>query len=282
MFCPMRYRLSFRLPDFIRELPYRTVSVTSALRNWVYTVTIEDPAGPYHVFLELRRAAAEQRTWQDLNLVVERRVPRNQGASRRAWSPQAVPPGVRGGVHRESHQAQEETQAPLTKKKAPVGAFDTADPENHLRTALGDYGFRRWEALNFIRSVASTAPQFYGTLDSVRQPTEATVQSRRKPEPSTGKQTGGGTPLTRKGTATARMLLRVISAVSRRTFVAAGPWRPAFHASTACRCPGPSAGPPVRHLRPSCPVSCAAGRAAGTRGPSSSTTRRPAATGLRT
>jgi len=85
MFCPMRYRLSFRLPDFIRELPYRTVSVTSALRNWVYTVTIEDPAGPYHVFLELRRAAAVQRTWQDLNLVVESAYPETRG-----------PPAVRG------------------------------------------------------------------------------------------------------------------------------------------------------------------------------------------
>ncbi|MCE7032774.1 heat-shock protein [Lysobacter sp. GX 14042] len=85
MFCPTRYRLSHKLPGFLQELPGRSVSLTSAQRNWVYTVTIEDPAGPYHVFFELGRAPIEQRTWQDLNLVVESAYPETK-----------APPGVRG------------------------------------------------------------------------------------------------------------------------------------------------------------------------------------------
>lgn len=85
MFCPTRYRLSHRLPSFIRGLPGRSVSLTSAQRNWVYTVTVEHPAGPYHVFFELRRAPGEQRTWQDLNLIVESAYPETR-----------TPPAVRG------------------------------------------------------------------------------------------------------------------------------------------------------------------------------------------
>jgi hypothetical protein len=32
---------------------------------------IEDPVGPYHVFLEVRRTGAEHKHMQDLNIVIE-------------------------------------------------------------------------------------------------------------------------------------------------------------------------------------------------------------------
>ncbi|WP_456293331.1 hypothetical protein [Pseudomonas sp. AK106] len=73
-FCPIRYRLSHVLPALIKNLadwPRTKVWETSAERNWCYSITIEDPTGPYHVFFEVRRAAKDRRQWQDLQLVVE-------------------------------------------------------------------------------------------------------------------------------------------------------------------------------------------------------------------
>lgn len=72
-FCPIRYRLSHKLRAVIEQLahPKATVWQTSTRRNWAYSMTIDDPSGPYHVFFEIRRASAQQRQWQDLNLVVE-------------------------------------------------------------------------------------------------------------------------------------------------------------------------------------------------------------------
>lgn len=70
-FCAIRYRLSLGLPVVIQGLnhPQSKVRETAALRNWAYSLTIQDPAGPYHIFFEIRRAAREKP--QDLNLVVE-------------------------------------------------------------------------------------------------------------------------------------------------------------------------------------------------------------------
>ncbi|HEF4763171.1 TPA: hypothetical protein SAN82_005649 [Pseudomonas putida] len=72
-FCPIRYRLSHQLPALIQTLaqPRVKVAETAAERNWCYSITIDDPSGPYHVFFEVRRTARERRQWQDLNLVVE-------------------------------------------------------------------------------------------------------------------------------------------------------------------------------------------------------------------
>ncbi|WP_328803407.1 hypothetical protein [Pseudomonas triticifolii] len=73
-FCPIRYRLSHRLPMLIRSLagsPKTKVWETAAERNWCYSIRIEDPTGAYNVFFEVRRAAKERRQWQDLQLVVE-------------------------------------------------------------------------------------------------------------------------------------------------------------------------------------------------------------------
>ncbi|WP_260963074.1 hypothetical protein [Pseudomonas citri] len=70
-FCSIRYRLSLMLPPVIQGLNHPQVKVreTAAQRNWAYSITIIDPNGPYHVFFEIRRAAADKP--QDLNLVIE-------------------------------------------------------------------------------------------------------------------------------------------------------------------------------------------------------------------
>jgi hypothetical protein len=70
-FCAIRYRLSLGLPTVIQGLnhPRSKVRETATRRNWAYSMTIQDPAGPYHVFFEIRRAAKEKP--QHLNLVVE-------------------------------------------------------------------------------------------------------------------------------------------------------------------------------------------------------------------
>lgn len=70
-FCAIRYRLSVGLPAVIQGLnhPQSKVRETATRRNWAYSMTIQDPAGPYHVFFEIRRAATEKP--QDLNLVIE-------------------------------------------------------------------------------------------------------------------------------------------------------------------------------------------------------------------
>ena len=65
------------------------VMQTVAERNWLHLVTVEDPAGKYHIFFELRRTATEFRHLQDLNLVVENAYP--QGAAHRV-------PAVRGSM----------------------------------------------------------------------------------------------------------------------------------------------------------------------------------------
>lgn len=72
-FCRTRYRLSKSLPNLIRRLNHPKVEVvqTDAKRNWVYSITIEDPTGPYHVFLEVRRVSGARKHLQDLNIVIE-------------------------------------------------------------------------------------------------------------------------------------------------------------------------------------------------------------------
>ena len=72
-FCPIRYRLSKQLPELILGLnhPKCSVTQTGMRRNWVYTIKIEDPSGPYYVFFEISKAVQEGRQKQDLTLVVE-------------------------------------------------------------------------------------------------------------------------------------------------------------------------------------------------------------------
>lgn len=72
-FCPIRYRLSLSLPGIINKLcdPIEKVFQTAARRNWAYSLTIDDPSGPYHLFFEIRRVSANERHLQDLNVVIE-------------------------------------------------------------------------------------------------------------------------------------------------------------------------------------------------------------------
>ena len=84
-FCPVRFQCSLDLPKMILKLPGSIVRQTSAQRNWVFSTVIDHPAGPYHIFFEIKRSSPEQRTWQDLNLVIES-----------AYPEQNAPPSVRG------------------------------------------------------------------------------------------------------------------------------------------------------------------------------------------
>jgi hypothetical protein len=72
-FCPIRYGISVRLPEMIGALnhPRSTVVQTARERNWLHSVSIDEPTGKYQIFFELRRAAASDRERQELNLVVE-------------------------------------------------------------------------------------------------------------------------------------------------------------------------------------------------------------------
>lgn len=70
-FCPTRYRLSRMLPELIRSLPTKKVILAAHESTWVHSLTIEDPDGPYHLFLTIKRSAREKRTWQDVDVIVE-------------------------------------------------------------------------------------------------------------------------------------------------------------------------------------------------------------------
>ncbi|WP_234456103.1 hypothetical protein [Stenotrophomonas sp. S41] len=59
------------LPDLIRSLPTKKVILAAHETTWVHSLTIEDPDGPYHLFLTIKRSAREKRTWQDVDVIVE-------------------------------------------------------------------------------------------------------------------------------------------------------------------------------------------------------------------
>lgn len=73
VFCPIRYELSKTLPNTIKTLNHPSVKVweTSSRRNWCYTIQIDNPEGPYHIFFEIRKNQKTQKKKQDLNMVVE-------------------------------------------------------------------------------------------------------------------------------------------------------------------------------------------------------------------
>ena len=73
VFCPIRYQLSFDLPSIVRSLnnPQCKVYETSARRNYTYSLKIENPKGPYHLFFELSRDNTARGKQQDLNLFIE-------------------------------------------------------------------------------------------------------------------------------------------------------------------------------------------------------------------
>lgn len=73
-FCHIRYDLSHQLPAIVQGLAHPRIQVwqTAERRNWVYSMTVTNPAGPYHVFFELRRS--HDRAY-DLGMVVESAYP---------------------------------------------------------------------------------------------------------------------------------------------------------------------------------------------------------------
>ena len=74
-YCPVRDELSKDLSKVISALIDEEVWQSATERNWVYSTTVEVPAGPYHVFFEVQKASPDQRTWQDVNLIVESAYP---------------------------------------------------------------------------------------------------------------------------------------------------------------------------------------------------------------
>ena len=90
-FCHIRYGISVRLPELILALnhPKAMVTQTAKERNWLHSVSIDEPQGKYHIFFELRRAAVGDRERQDLNLVVE---------SAYQQDPSRSEPAVRGSM----------------------------------------------------------------------------------------------------------------------------------------------------------------------------------------
>ena len=73
IFCPIRYELSKGIKELIENINNEktVVSQTAARRNWVYSIKIENPEGPYHVFFEIKKTSAEYKKHQDLNMVIE-------------------------------------------------------------------------------------------------------------------------------------------------------------------------------------------------------------------
>ncbi|WP_315386503.1 heat-shock protein [uncultured Stenotrophomonas sp.] len=88
-FCPTRYRLSHGLPDVIRSLEERKVILAAHGASWIHTLTIENPDGPYHLFLTVKRSSNEKRAWQDIDVIVESAYPetRNAPTTTGHWRP---------------------------------------------------------------------------------------------------------------------------------------------------------------------------------------------------
>lgn len=91
VFCPVRYGLSRQLPVVVQQLnhPAAKVRQTVQRRNWLHSVQVVGPAGPYLIFFEIRRASQDKRHLQDLDLIVESAYP--QGASQ--------PPALLGSMN---------------------------------------------------------------------------------------------------------------------------------------------------------------------------------------
>lgn len=89
VFSGVRYDLSRHLPGTLQQLNHAKAQVwqTTQRRNWVHSIMVASPAGPYHIFFELRRAPADERNLQDLNLTVESAYPQD---------PTKPPPAVLG------------------------------------------------------------------------------------------------------------------------------------------------------------------------------------------
>lgn len=77
IFCPTRYQLSHMLGAVVRGLnnPQCKVHQTSSKRNFNYSLQIDDPQGPYHLFFEVSKTTGAASRMQDLDLFVESAYP---------------------------------------------------------------------------------------------------------------------------------------------------------------------------------------------------------------
>lgn len=91
VFCPVRYNLSLDLPSIVKSLndPSCKVWETSSRRNYTYSVRVDNPKGPYHLFFELSKDSSGRGTLQDLNMFIE---------SAYHEDPQKGPPAVIGRI----------------------------------------------------------------------------------------------------------------------------------------------------------------------------------------
>lgn len=91
IFCQIRYRLSYMLGDVVRSLnnPKCKVYQTAVRRNFCYSIEIDNPKGPYHLFFEISKATGGASKMQDLNLFVESAYPEE---------PLGTPPDVVGRI----------------------------------------------------------------------------------------------------------------------------------------------------------------------------------------
>jgi len=93
LFCAIRYQASTQLPQIVRDMLEDNLKVwqTTQLRNWVHTITIDTPEGPYYVFFEVRKAGKTESP--DIKIYVESAYP--QG-------PDKDPPSVHGNMRIET------------------------------------------------------------------------------------------------------------------------------------------------------------------------------------
>lgn len=75
-FCSVRYGTSQLLPNLVAALNHPRVKVfqTVERRNWVHSVEIATPQGPFHIFFEVSRVAGAGAT-HDLKLTIESAYP---------------------------------------------------------------------------------------------------------------------------------------------------------------------------------------------------------------
>lgn len=73
IFCPIRYRLSQELPRILNGMNHGKVKVsqTKSRRNFVHSIKIDDPNGPYHLFIEVRKRKDEDKKHHDVKVIVE-------------------------------------------------------------------------------------------------------------------------------------------------------------------------------------------------------------------
>lgn len=73
VFCPIRHRLSFELPNHIEGLPKWRVNQTRERRNFVFVVPLKISNQVYEIYFMLQRALSDDKA--DLRLTVESAYP---------------------------------------------------------------------------------------------------------------------------------------------------------------------------------------------------------------